>query len=82
MFLSYILFELLDVKHGSPISRKNVKCNSLGLALAIDPPLPRVNFVHYNFQILYYISHKMKYVSSLKVAAPACNIMLRTLPAK
>ena len=40
MFLSYILFELLDVKHGSPISRKNVKCNFLGLALAIDPLRP------------------------------------------
>ena len=39
-FLSYILFELLDVEHGSPISHKNVKCNSLGLALAIDPPYP------------------------------------------
>ena len=38
MFLSYnILFELLDVEHGSPISHKNIKCNSLGLALAIDP---------------------------------------------
>ena len=37
MFLSYILFELLDVEHGSPISRKNVKCNSLGTVLAIDP---------------------------------------------
>ena len=36
-FLSCILFELLDVEHGSPISHKNVKCNSLGLALAIDP---------------------------------------------
>ena len=36
-FLSLILFELLDVEHGSPISHKNVKCNSLGLALAIDP---------------------------------------------
>ena len=39
-FLSYILFELLDVEHGNPILHKNVKCNSLGLALAIDP-LPR-----------------------------------------
>ena len=39
-FLSYILFELLDVEHGSPISHKNVKCNSLDLALAIDPPFP------------------------------------------
>ena len=35
--LSYILFELLDVEHGSPISHKNVKCNSLGLVVAIDP---------------------------------------------
>ena len=34
-FLSYILSELLDVENGSPISHKNVKCNSLGLALAI-----------------------------------------------
>ena len=47
MFLSNILFELLDVEHGSPISYKNVKCNSLGLALAIDPPFPGGNFVHY-----------------------------------
>ena len=38
--LSYILRELLDVEHGSPMSDKNVKCNSLGLALAIDPILP------------------------------------------
>ena len=39
-FLSYILFELLDVEHGSPISHRNVKCYSLGLALAIDPTPP------------------------------------------
>ena len=38
MFLSYILFELLDVEHSSPRSHKNVNCNSLGLALAIVPP--------------------------------------------
>ena len=82
MFLSYILFELLDVKHGSPISRKNVKCNFLDIALAIDPLPPRGNFEHYNFQILHYISHKMKYVIPLKVAALAFNNMLRTLPAK
>ena len=61
---------------------KNVKRNSLGLVLAKDPPPPRGNFVHYDFQILHYISHKMKYVSPLRVAALACNIMLRTLPAK
>ena len=82
MFLSYILFELLDVEHGTPIPHKNVKCNSLGLALAIDPTSPRENFVHYDFQILHYISHKMKYVSPLRVAAQAGNIMLLTLPAK
>ena len=81
-FLSYILFELLDVEHGSPILHKNVKFNSLGPVLAIDPLQPRGNFVHYDFQILHYISHKMKYVSLLRVAALACNIMLRTLPAK
>ena len=83
MFLCYILFELLDVEHGTPISQTTVKCNSPGLVLAIDPTSPpRGNFVHYNFQILHYISHKMKYVSPLKVAALAGNIMLRTLPAK
>ena len=82
MFLSYILFELLDVEHGTPISQKNVKCNSQGLVLAIDPTSPRGNFVHYVFQILHYISHKMKYVSLLRVAALAGNIMLRTLPTK
>ena len=80
MFLSYILFELLDDKHGTPISQKNVKCNSPGLALAIDPTSPRGNFEHYDFQILHYISHEMKYLSSLRVAALAGNIMLRTLP--
>ena len=82
MFLSYILFELLDVEHGSPTSHKNIKCNSLGLALAIDPPFPRGDFVHFDLQIQHYISHKMKYVSPLRVAALACNIMLCTLPAK
>ena len=81
-FLSYMLFELLDVEHGRPISHKNVNCNSLGLALAIDAISPRGNFVHYDFKILHYISHKMKYVSSLGVAALVGNIMLRTLPAK
>ena len=81
-FLSYILFELLDVEHGSPISHKNVKCNSLGLALAIKPTPPRGNFMHYDFQIRHYISHKMKHVSPLRVTALACNIMLRMVPAK
>ena len=81
-FLSYILFQLFDVEHVSPISHKHVKCYSLGLALAIDPPPPRGNFVHYNVTILHYISLKMKYVSPLRVAALACNIMLRMLPTK
>ena len=44
MFLSYILFELLDDEHGTPISQKNVKCNSPGLALAIDPTFPQGEF--------------------------------------
>ena len=39
-FLSSILLELLDVEHGSPISYRNAKYNSLGLALAIDPLPP------------------------------------------
>ena len=81
-FLSYILFELLDVEHGSPISHKNIKCNSLGLALAIYPTSPKGNFVHYASQILHYISLKMKYVSHLRVAALAGNIMLHTLLTK
>ena len=65
----------------APYHTKMSKCNSLGLALAIVPTPPRGNFVHYDFQILHYISHKMKYVSLLRVAALACNIMLRMLPA-
>ena len=60
----------------------NVNCNSLGLALAINPTYHRGNFIHYNLQILHYISHKMNYVSPLRVAALAGNIMLRTLPTK
>ena len=44
-FLSYILFELLDDKHGTPISQKNEKkCNSPGLVLAIDPTSPQGEF--------------------------------------
>ena len=60
---------------------KKVKCNSLILALAINP-LPPGGGVYYDFPILNYIRHKMKYVSFLRVAALACNIMQRTLPAK
>ena len=78
----YTFFELLDVEQGSPISHKTVKCDYLGLVLTKDPTSPRGNFVHYNFQILHYISHKMKYVITLRVAALTGNIMLRMLVAK
>ena len=53
--------------HGSPISHKNVKCNSLCHALAIDPLAK-----DYDFKILHYICHKMKYVSPLRVAVLTC----------
>ena len=43
-FLSYILYELLDDEHGTPISKKNVKCNSPGLTLAKDPTSPKGEF--------------------------------------
>ena len=61
---------------------KMLNCYLLDLSLPIVPLPSRGNFVNYNFQILHYISHKMKYVSPLGVAALACNIMLRTLPLK
>ena len=62
---------------------KNVKVYSLDLELAIDPtPSGEGDFAHYDFIILYYISHKMKYVSPLRMAALARNFPLRTLPAK
>ena len=47
MFLSYIFFELLDVEHGSPISHKSVKRNSLSFALAVDPlPPPLIDLIY------------------------------------
>ena len=49
----------------APISHKNVKCNSLGLVMAIDSTSPRGNFLHYDFEMLHYISHKIIYVSPL-----------------
>ena len=64
------------------MSHQTVKCNYQGLVLAIDPSSPWGNFEHYDFQLLHYISHKMKYVSPLRVAALARNIMLHMLPAK
>ena len=33
MFLSFIVFELLSVEHGNPISHKNVYFNSVALLL-------------------------------------------------
>ena len=66
----------------APKSHKNVKCNSLGLSLAIVPLPSRGNFLHYYFQIVHNISHKMQFVSPLSVAALAFNITLRTLPRK
>ena len=54
----------------------------LGLELAIDPPPPRANFVHYDFLKLHYIRHKIKDVSLLRVAALMCNSTLYTLPPK
>ena len=45
----------------------------LDLRLAIDPPPPRGNFVHYDFLKLQYISHKMRHVSPLRVEALSCN---------
>ena len=81
-FLSYIPFELLDIEHSSPISHKISHVIINDNAVTLVSLLHRGDFVYYNFQILHYISHKMKYVSSLRVAALACNIMLRTLPAK
>ena len=41
----------------------------IGLELAIDPLPPRGNFAHYDFLKLHYIRHKIKNVSSLRVAA-------------
>ena len=69
---------------------KNQKCLTLnlklemdsGLELAIDPPPPRGNFVHYDFLKIHYIRHKINDVSRLRVAALTCNIMLYTLPPK
>ena len=54
----------------------------LGLELAIDPPPPRGNFVHYDFLKVNYIRHKIKDVSPLRVAALTCNSTLYTLPPK
>ena len=48
----------------------------VGLELAIGPPPPRGNFLQN------YIRHKIKDVSSLRVAALTCNITFYTLPPK
>ena len=44
MFLSYILFDLLDDEHGTPHITENVKCNFPGLTMAIDPTSPKREF--------------------------------------
>ena len=54
----------------------------IGLELAIDPPPLKGNFVHYDFLKLHYIRHKIKDVSSVRVAALKCNMTLYTLPPK
>ena len=54
----------------------------IGLELAINPPPPGENFVHYDFLKLHYIRHTIKDVSPLRVAALTCNITLYMLPPK
>ena len=49
-FYHIYFFELLDDEHGTPISQKNVKCNSPGLTLAIDPTSPQGEFRTLCFQ--------------------------------
>ena len=58
----------------------SVYTSNVGLELAIDPPPPRGNFVHYDFLKLHYIRHKIKDVSPLREAALTCNITLYMLP--
>ena len=65
-----------------PISQKNVKCNSPGLALAIDPTSPQGEFCTLSLPDTTLYKPQKKYVSPLRVAALAGNIMLRTLPTK
>ena len=50
----------------------------IGLELAIDPPTPRGDFVHYDFLKLHYIRHKINAVSPLRLAAFTYNIALYT----
>ena len=50
---------------GAGVKGKKVPVDFIGLELAIDPPSPRRNFVHYNFLKLHYIKHKIKEVSPL-----------------
>ena len=74
--------DLQLLEHGyvnlSPIDASII----ISLELAIDPPPPRGNFVHYDFLELHYIRHKIKDVSPLRVAALTCNSTLYTLPPK
>ena len=57
----------------------NFAKDPVDLELAIDP-LPRGNFVHYDFLKLHYVIHKIKAVRFLRVSALTCNITLYMLP--
>ena len=70
--ICHILNALLWVAAEAPLVAAILQC-LVGLELAIDPPPPRGNFVHYDFLKLHYIRHKIKYVSPLRVAALTCN---------
>ena len=52
--------------------RNCIRVPLIGIELAIDS-LHRGHFVDYDFLILHYINHKMKYLSPLRVAALTCT---------
>ena len=56
------------------VCRNCIRVPLIGLELAIDP-LPKGDFVDYDFLELHYISHKMKYeyVSPLRFEALTCK---------
>ena len=54
------------------VGRNCIRVPLIGLELAIDP-LPQGYYVDYDFLKLHYISHKMKYISPLRVAALTCK---------
>ena len=80
---STLAFLKRNLRHCPELCRRTAYISLvLGLELAIDPPPPRGNFVHYDFLKLHYIRHKIKDVSPLRVAALTCNSTLYTLPPK